>query len=392
MTHARWRAALLGALLTLSVGCATSGWRERPGTAGARFDFYRDDQGLTVYTVGATAEQPVSREVSVIASSLVDHIVVTSPEHVHEDTGGQPTGHHHPDTVTGASATVLGGEVVTLTRVEGTVGAAAEVDIAGAPTRFEATGRVSYEDDYLSSSGRLRATTELFSRNTTLGTSFGYGHDIVDPIEAPPGEIEEWPASHDRINGGVTLHQLLSPRLAIAGGASFNYQWGRLSNPYRRAVVRTSLFPEALPDDRTRVTAFIGLSLYLDLDFALHARQGVYADTWGVLAAIPEVALSKGFADRVVVTARYRFYRQGGASFYAPVYEDLLDIRSSDARLGSIENHVPAIDGAFTLVGRRDASGSLTLGVTYSPSFLEYREVQIDSVAHNASLWLSGAY
>lgn len=390
------------ALVLFAAGCAhrvgstasVPAWRERPGAAESRFYYYGNDRGLTVLTAGAIAEQPVSRNVALTGQLLVDHIVVETPGSVHEDTGNQPTGHMHTDVdiVTSASVTVLGGDRLEKTRYEGTLGTNIDTSIRGAPTRFQPSARVSIEPDYQSYSGRLRMTTELFERNTTLSGFVGFGHDRIDPLEAPMGDADRWPATHDRINGGVSVSQILSPRLVLAGGFGLNYMFGNLSSPYRRALVRTTLFPEILPTTRARGTLYTTLAWYLGWDTALHLRFGTYLDSWGVKAVIPQAAVTKDFSETVLVTLQYRFYWQTAAAFYAFRYDDLEPERTGDQRLGGIHEHQPGLEVAWTFLGQQGDFGSLTARAGYRLSLIEYRDLERFTIGHIALVGFGGSY
>ena len=390
-------AAAIAAVGSL-IGCAhqtgtVPGWRERPGSAEGRGYYYADDQGLSVVTTGVVAEQPVTRDVAITAQALLDHIVVERAVEVHQDTGGQPTGHvHDVDAVTSASVTVLGGDRLEKDRFEGVVGANIDHEIAGAPTRFQPSARVSLERDYQSYSARLRTTTELFERNTTLSLFVGFGHDRIDPTADPPGEADLWPATHNRVNGGVSLSQVLSPRLVMTGGLAVNHQFGTLSNPYRRALIRTSLFPERLPESRTRVTGFTGLAWYLGWDAALHLRLGGYADTWDLLAVIPQAAVAKELGAGVLATIQYRYYRQTAASFYELRYDNVEEFITGDARLGRIEEHQPGLEISWTFLGGPGAFVSMFIAAGYRLSLLHYLDLDRHATAHIGSLAFGGAY
>jgi hypothetical protein len=382
----------------LALGCAhgegAPGFRQRPGTADARFAYYADDEGLSVVTAGAAFEQPVSRHVSVLGQMLVDRILVQRSIEIAEDTGGQPTGHLHDDldAVTSASVTVTGGNELEKVRYEGTLGGALDVELGGAPTRLQIAGRASHEPDYDSLTGRLSMTTELAERNTTVSAFLGYGHDESDPIEAPPGEGDQWPATHQRWNGGATVSQTLSRRLVLSAGAAASLQEGTLESPYRRALVRTSLFPEAVPDDRLRATAFVGLAWYLGWDMAVHLQQGGYADSWDVKAFIPQVAIAKQIMGDGLVSLRYRYYGQSAASFYEPRYQDLEDSRSSDARLGDIREHLVGGLLRWTVLGTRGDFGALSLEAGYDLSLLRYAQIGHSLIAHIVAVGVSGSY
>jgi hypothetical protein len=367
--------------------------RKPQGSAEARTYYYADDQGLTVITAAARAEQEVTPNLAISAQAVLDHINIERGIDVHADTGGQPTGHvHDVDAVTSASVTVLGGDSLVKNRVEGSAAAALTGEVWDVPMRLEPSARVSIESDYHSYSGRLQATAELFERNTTLSGFVGYGHDQLDPTEDPPGESKLWPASHDRVSAGALLSQLLSRRILVSGGFAVNQQFGRLSNPYRRALIRTSLFPERLPDSRTRVTAFASVACYLGFGTALHLRSGAYADSWDVLAFMPQAALAVELSDSLLATLQYRYYRQTAASFYELRYETLQSTRTGDARLGRIEEHQAGAEVSWNFLGRPGSAGSLLATGGYRLSLPTYLELDRGVIAHIGLLALGAAY
>lgn len=376
----RWSAGL-GLALVLS-GCAA--WRDRPGTAALLGHVYADDQGLTVVTAGVEAEQPVSGEVSVVLTGLVDRITVVQPDAIAQDTGGQLTGHAHVgvDSITSASVTVTGGERLEKTRFEGTAGAAYDTGAL----RIEGTARVSSEPDFASYSGRLEATAELFERNTTLAAFAHAGHDEISPIAPPPGEEALWPASQDRISGGASLSQLLGPRLIASGGFALTRQSGTLSSPYRRALVKTSLFPEALPRERLRASGYAALSWYLGAGTALHLRQGLYADSWEVLALIPEVEVAVDVAQAATIALGYRFYAQTAASFYQARYDALLPTRTGDARLGPLTAHQPQLRARWAPLEW------LELSASYELPLVRHAEIGRTVIGHVGSVGVAASY
>lgn len=219
------------------------------------------------------------------------------------------------------------------------------------------------------------------------------GQDEVAPVEAPAGQQELWPAQHRRFNGGLTLTQLLSPRLVLTAGLAGTVQRGVLSNPYRRALVRTTLFPEAVPAARDRVIASAQLSLYLSQGAALHVRLGAYADTWQVLGIIPEFLVGKQLGGRGLLTFRYRFYKQGQAQFYLPRYANLSPLLSGDERLGPIKENALGTELRWTVLAAARGPGALTLTAGYDVSFLDYELLNTATItAHIVSLSLSGSY
>jgi hypothetical protein len=392
-----WR---LGAPLLLVVACShgASGARSRPASAELRTTHYSDNSGLTVVTLGGAVEQPISDELTATLRGVADRIIVnrTVVEVPPAITANQATGHVDElsaDIVTSASSVVRGGPGARKWRVEAVPGLRWDGTLADTPANAGVNVRVSSESDYHSALVLARVGTSLFQQNTTLGAFVGYGGDEVDPPTAPPGQSENYPASHTRWLGGASLSQLMSPIWMASLGASATHQAGSLSNPYRRATVRTSLFPEILPDSRDRLTAFLASSVYLGADAALHGRLGAYLDSWGVRSMIPEVVLSKAMSDRVLLKLEYRYYRQSQARFYRPVYPGLDDILAGDMRLGRIREHAGGVNLEWLLFGRRGGFDALRILARGELSRLRYEQLPTEPIwGRIMQLGLLGAY
>ena len=394
------RLSLVGLVGALLLGCAHApepAWRRQPGSTELRAFYYFDNSGLSVATLAAQADQPISGHLTLSARTVADSVTLERKPLVVSSEGlaGQPTGHpqHEPDVVTSASATVAGGSIAQKWRLEGQLALSGGFEVRGLPLSLRAQMRISQEPDYKSYYGLVRGALELAARNTTLGWFLGAGQDLVQPVQAPPGQQELWPAQHQRVNGGLTLVQLLSPRLVLTAGLSGTVQRGVLSNPYRRALVRTTLFPEVVPGARDRLVASAQLSVYLSQGAALHVRLGAYADSWQVLGIIPEFLVAKELGPRGLLTFRYRFYKQGQASFYLPRYPDLAPLMSGDERLGPIKENALGTELRWRVLGSPGGFGSLTLTGSYDVSFLDYELLNTATIRGQVvSLSLTGSY
>lgn len=308
----------------------------------------------------------------------------------------QATGHVDElsaDIVTSASSVLTGGPGSDKWRFEAVPGVRWDGAVAGAPSSVGASLRVSSEPDYGSVLGLVQGSTSVFEENTTVSAFAGYGADEVDPPEAPPGQADRYPATHWRVLGGTSVSQLLSPRWLASLGASLTHQQGSLSNPYRRATVRTSLFPEVLPDSRTRATLFLASSWHLGWSAAAHARLGGYLDSWGVHSLIPQLALSKVWAERFLLELEYRYYRQSKAEFYQPAYAGLEPLLAGDMRLGRISEHAGAVELEWQLAGRRDSFGSLRAVGRVELTRLRYEQLPSEAILGKIfQLGLLGSY
>lgn len=361
-------------------GCATARSSEPvlpPGQVEARGFQYRDESGLVVSTVAAEVDQRLTPELTVMVKGVADQVVNEPPPPVVRKPPdiGQPTGHLLEGVDVVSSASVLAVSDVQRTekwRVEGSGGASLTSKLGTDPLQLNGRFRVSSEPDYFSVSAQLSGQIEINLRNTTLAGSLGYGHDIVQPASAPPGEEGLWPGAHDRVLASASLNQLLSRTLSGSVGLSVSYQWGKLENPYRRARVLTSQFPERMPDSRARIVGFAGLAWFIAGGTALHIRQGAYVDSWGVKGWIPEVVLDKEVAKSGLVSLRYRHYLQGSASFYRPIYDGLDPILTGDSRLGELVEDLVAAEARWYAWGSPGRGESLSVAAAYELSMLSY--------------------
>jgi hypothetical protein len=349
----------------------------------ARAHAYRDDAGLFVSSLEGGWEHPLSPALSIRLRALADWITILAPPApaAADPHAGHGGGHEHPeedenpaapDAISGASARVIAGASDSReTRAGGGVGLSWRGRKGNSPVTVALDARGSREPDYRSFGGVLSGSIALFQANLGLTGFVGLGHDEIDPPTVPPGQADLWPAAQGKLSGGLALSQSLSSRLTVSAGASAALQQGRLSSPYRNALVGITYFPERLPAERLRGTAFAGAALYLGWGAALHLRQALYADDWGVRAWIPEMALAKEYG-RWLATLRHRFYAQTRAGFYRPVYPDLDGYRTGDSRLGRLYDQTGALAIGYRL---GPPAAPILLSSEYSFSHLEYPDL-----------------
>jgi uncharacterized protein DUF3570 len=351
------------ALLLAIVGAGRAAAAADPD-AEARSFYYTDNDGLQVVTVAGRADVPVGGG----ALSLETMIDAVDKQAI--------------DATSGASITT--GEL-TKERYELAAGYAADV---GGVARLRALARASHEPDYLSFSGELGGEVALAERNATLAGFIGYGHDALDPTSHAPEDTVAWPATHQRVVGGLSFSQILGPRLVAEAGAAATWQWGALSSPYRRAIllrgsgVLEHPVPDAErhPDTRGRGTAYAGASWYAGGGLALHARLGGYADTWGVAALVPEATVAFEIGERGLLVLGYQYDRQGRASFYQQTYQGAPERQTGDRRLGALDAHLGWLEIDWPI------SPSVTLLALFQESYFGYHGVGRGVEAHIASL------
>ncbi len=224
----------------------------------------------------------------------------------------------------------------------------------------------SGESDFQSAMLGLNGGLDFFAGNTVLVGNLGGGIDRADPKESPPGEGFRWPTRTSRMLAGIQIGQLLTSRARLGLSYAFSAILGPQENPYRRALVHTTLFPEKLPETRFRHVFGTEVGLYLGGGIAFFHREGIYFDTWGVQSIIPETALPMEMGSRWMLTPRHRWYSQTPARFYKTKYHYLDEgWLSGDPRLSRLQGNEYGLDLEFMLRPGEGAS-SLSLSGTYA--------------------------
>lgn len=368
----------------------------RPATARLQVFRYRDTSGLTVASDGAEVQQPIGEKVVVHATGAVEEIEVPAST----ANGGDDEAHQHltalsrarPDVITSASAIASTGAPSHKRRVEATLGISAAARRGSSPIDVDVQTRISQEPDYRSFSATMHVTMDVLQRNVTVAAFAGAGTDTISPAVKPPGQDGLWPARHQRVNGGLSVSQVLSPEMVLSAGASLNWQTGMLANPYRRALVNTTAFAEAVPSERVRGTAFARLVWWLAQGTALHARQGVYADGWGVRSLVPELTVARELGTSALLLARGRYYFQTPASFYRPVYDSIAPLMTGDIRLGHVREGLAGAEARWTLLGESGAPGAVEVRASYDRSWIAYPDVATGVAASIFSFALTGTF
>lgn len=381
---------------------------------------YTDDSGLDVTTTIAAVEHDIDPHVTLRGRYWSDFIVAggggsdvapasgsdgSDGEHVHEPDpifqGVAPSvrlaqdSHDHGgvDAVTAASTVVSRGTELRKRRHEGLVGVDVRPGGTEVPLTLGVLFRSSYEPDFGSTSGVVRGQVDLFEQHTTVGGFVGLARDEVRPLEVPPGQQNDWPAAHSRWITGLSVSQILSRSVVASAGGMVVLQQGRLANPYRRALVRSTQFSEVVPDRRNRWLGFGQLSWHLGWDTALHGRLSFYLDSWGVEAVVPEAAVLKELGGGLLLSLAYRFYTQSRADFYAPRYDELQAFLSGDPRLGRITDHTGRLELTWTLLGTPEVAGALSTLAGYALSRTTYADLTGTPIyAHMPSVGLSLVY
>ncbi len=201
----------------------------------------------------------------------------------------------------------------------------------------------SEESDYTANAVRFGISQDFFGDLTTLGISYARGWD-----EVRRNGDEGFAEDAKRQTYRVDLSQILTRNLIV----SVNYEGvtdeGFLNNPYRQvryldpaAARGYSYEPELYPRTRTSSAVALRGMYYLPYRASLKAEYRHYTDTWGVDAWNGELAYVHPLAGGVVLEAKYRFYDQSAADFYADLFprQNAQNFMARDKELASYTTH-----------------------------------------------------
>jgi hypothetical protein len=134
----------------------------------------------------------------------------------------------------------------------------------------------------------------------------------------------------------MALEQTISPETAVQLAASYTYQDGYLSDPYKLAFVAGTTVPDSRPGRRQQVTLLARIRHYFqNLNAALHLDGRIYDDKWGVASDTADLAWHQSLPGGWRIVPAMRWYSQAQADFYAPYYIKTKSdgLYSSDYRL-----------------------------------------------------------
>lgn len=191
------------------------------------------------------------------------------------------------------------------------------------PVRVGGLVRGSTEPDYDSAFAAGRFELDLADKNFTLGMTAGGGRDHITNAGAQfagPG----FNAISEHLTSALlslSATQVLSKTTIASVTYDLAYYDGYLANPYRTVVTADGLVPERVPGERAR-HAFAGIVRHYvpETSTTVIAAYRLYTDDWGVLSHTPELRVVQAAGDDLELGLGFRYYRQGGASFYKPVY------------------------------------------------------------------------
>jgi hypothetical protein len=259
---------------------------------------------------------------------------------------GELTGHLLVDAITSASAAAgASGTAFTERRYEAGAGYSQKV---GEALRLGASGRYSYEPDYQSLFGGVRAVWELAQRNTELGLFAGAGRDAVSNAGVPQGMSERIEGSLRSYLASLSLSQVLTPTLVASFTCDLSLLDGFQENPYRPVPAGGIAERERVPDERRRTALRGAATGYLEpTRSVLIAAYRLYLDDWGLIGHTPELRVVQDLGQEVDLHLRYRYHRQNSADFFKPVYDtadpSVEPYLTADEKLSAMDSHSVAV-------------------------------------------------
>ncbi len=214
----------------------------------------------------------------------------------------------------------------------------------------------STEYDYTSIGLGSFVARDLNNKNTTLKLNLNAFQDTIDIIR--------WDGENDDPDDRTTLsltgnwYQIITPTTHSELGISATHQSGFLETAYNFTVMEFEgpkarefdaddwrldqtatgmIYPEELPDTRTRGSIFGRVRTSLDPATAVELGGRLYADSWGISSVTIEPRLYHWLIeDKLSTRLRYRFYAQTAADDYSAHFrmEDPPEFRTQDSDLG----------------------------------------------------------
>jgi len=187
----------------------------------------------------------------------------------------------------------------------------------------------SRESDYLSRGVSLVDSWELFGKRSTFHVGAGILRDNISPANM----TDDFTKKSLSLSAGWT--QVLGPRDLLDFSFGLTKLDGYLTDPYKLVTVGTTSVPEVRPDTRSRNSAVFKYGHYYLSRSALKASYRYYWDDWSVKAHTLDLTWDKRVGQKLILSPRLRYYRQGAASFFAYEFPTPETTMSGDYRLSA---------------------------------------------------------
>jgi len=188
----------------------------------------------------------------------------------------------------------------------------------------------SDENDYKAEAFNVAGLLEFNSALTTLGGSFSYSDDELNPTDPQLSLNRQQAEGETKENQQwyLTLSQVLNKYEVIQLSYGQNVYQGYLNDPYRNIDSR--------PDRRTAEVLNLMYRFYVKpFAGAFHADYRYYSDDWQLDSHTIELGWYQDISRWLRWRFSSRYYRQNQAEFYSLDGTQTSTYQSSDARLSS---------------------------------------------------------
>ncbi len=256
-------------------------------------------------------------------------------------------------------------------------------------------GHFSTEHDYTSVGVNAGLSREFFDKNTTLGISGSYAHELVRTVggthiplsSMPPATDDGGSEGEDDDEGGaegnekkdvvdmlVGITQILDRKTIFRANYSYGRVTGYLNDPYKLLSVveaPTGVNPgepvdylyEARPDNRTKQSLYGQLRRYLG-GHTVDLSYRYFWDDWGIKSNTVEMFYRWQFKGDKALIPHVRWYHQTEADFFRAFLvqgDPLPGFASADYRLASFNAYTFGLQYSFPIHN----GGKLNFGGEY---------------------------
>jgi hypothetical protein len=238
--------------------------------------------------------------------------------------------------------------------------------------------RYSIEPDYESHGGSLSVALALADNAATLAWSASGSADRVgragDPRFAEEVSTLMTGASLTQVLDADTVVQLLYELTSVRGYQASAYRFVALGIDGLCYGQAPFCLPEQNPRERLRHALALRVRRALGQSWSAGAGYRFYLDDWGILSHTATADLAWALDPHSTLALSYRFYIQGAADHYKPVYlegDRNVAYFTRDKELSPLSSHRVALelDRVWKL---GDGASGLVTGLEVAPTFYRY--------------------
>jgi hypothetical protein len=252
----------------------------------------------------------------------------------------------------------------------------------GRLTSLTVGGHFSTEHDYSSIGLNAGISREFFEKNTTIGISGSYAHELVKtvggthvPLSSMPVAVDDGGGGEDEDEGGpegseskdvvdllVGITQVIDRQTIFRANYSYGEVSGYLNDPYKLlSLVQPSsgvtpgepvdYLYEARPDKRSKQSVYGQVRRYLG-GHTVDLSYRYFWDDWGIKSNTVELFYRWQLKKEHALVPHVRWYHQTEADFYHAylVQGDALPgFASADYRLASFNAYTVGLQYIFPL-------------------------------------------